>query len=246
MRKIRCLSGNTLKLIAAIAMVVDHVGLLFFPNKMIFRAIGRLSFPLFAFMIAEGCRHTRSKVRYLLTMASLATVFQLVYFFALGETNMCIFVTFTLSIIMVYSLHNFKRALFVPKEGRAHRLLSLLWLMLVFFGVFVLDLFFEIDYDFAGCMIPVMASIPHCDEDMPEEIKRFDTHFASVITTTLGLLVLAMANKPIQYFSLLTVPLLLLYSGKRGKLKLKYFFYIFYPAHLVLLYGLDLLLKYLK
>ena len=43
----------------------------------------------------------------------------------------------------------------------------------------------------------------------------------------------------------LAIPLLLLYSEKRGKLKTKYFFYIFYPAHLVLIYGIDVLISIL-
>ena len=45
-----------------------------------------------------------------------------------------------------------------------------------------------------------------------------------------------------QWYSLLALPLLLLYSGKRGKANLKYFFYIFYPVHLVVLQGIDMLL----
>ena len=47
----------------------------------------------------------------------------------------------------------------------------------------------------------------------------------------------------IQAFALLALPLLLLYSGKRGKVKMKYFFYVFYPLHLAALEGIAMILK---
>ena len=64
MKKIRFLSGNMLKVIAAITMTVDHIGVIFFPSSNILRIIGRIAFPIFAFMIAEGCKYTKNKFRY--------------------------------------------------------------------------------------------------------------------------------------------------------------------------------------
>ena len=60
MKKPQFLTGNMLKLLAAFSMLLDHAGLLFFPSEMGFRIAGRLAFPIFAFMIAEGCKYTRS------------------------------------------------------------------------------------------------------------------------------------------------------------------------------------------
>ena len=54
MSKSRFLSGNMLKIIAAVSMLTDHFGLMFFPFDVEYRIIGRLAFPIFAFMIAEG------------------------------------------------------------------------------------------------------------------------------------------------------------------------------------------------
>jgi len=71
MTKIRFLSGNMLKIIAALAMLCDHVGLLFFPSQDIFRIIGRLAFPIFAFMIAEGCKYTRNKAKYFFNLTHI-------------------------------------------------------------------------------------------------------------------------------------------------------------------------------
>lgn len=65
------LNATQLKLIAAFTMLLDHAGALLFPEVMILRVIGRLAYPLFAFMIAEGCRHTRNKLRYFLLIFGL-------------------------------------------------------------------------------------------------------------------------------------------------------------------------------
>ncbi len=241
MQKAGFLSGNMLKLIAALAMLCDHMGLLLFPNAELFRIIGRLSFPIFAFMIAEGCRYTRSKLRYLLTMVSLALAFQIVYFVAMDSLKMCIFVTFSFSILIIYSLQYFKKVLFDSSSTLQKKLLAFMIFLSLTVAIYVLDLFISMDYDFAGCMIPVFASLLHSDENSPEGLKKLDTVPVNVLMMGVGLVWLAIVNTNIQFFSLLSVPLLLLYSGKRGTAKLKYFFYIFYPAHLVILYGISLL-----
>ena len=57
------LSGNQLKIIAAISMTVDHLGFILFPSLIILRIIGRIAFPIFAYMIAEGCRYTKNEKR---------------------------------------------------------------------------------------------------------------------------------------------------------------------------------------
>ena len=98
------LSGNQLKLIALITMTVDHMGLILFDQFILLRIIGRLAFPIFAWMIAEGCRHTRSMGRYLGGMAAVAFVCQVVYLIALRSLEMCIMVTFSLSVGLCWLL----------------------------------------------------------------------------------------------------------------------------------------------
>ena len=58
------LTGNALKILAAIFMTIDHIGVMLFPRMLILRIIGRLALPVFAFMIAEGCKYTRNKKKY--------------------------------------------------------------------------------------------------------------------------------------------------------------------------------------
>ena len=57
-------SNNVLKIIACITMLLDHMGFILFPQYPIFRIIGRIAFPIFAFLLAEGCYYTKNKLRH--------------------------------------------------------------------------------------------------------------------------------------------------------------------------------------
>lgn len=98
------LSGNELKILGAIFMVIDHVGLMFFPTLKILRIIGRLAYPIFAFMIAEGCYYTKNKIKYFLNVFVLGAICQLVYYFYDRQLYMSILITFSLSILLIYAL----------------------------------------------------------------------------------------------------------------------------------------------
>lgn len=232
----RFLSGNMLKIIAAIAMVIDHAGLLLFPQAQLPRIIGRLAYPIFAFMIAEGCRYTKNKAKYLGGILALGILCQIVYFVAMGSTYMCILITFSFTVAVIYAMQSMKAAWL---QGQGSRALT----TAVFLGSIVLtwlaNAYLTVDYGFWGCMAGVFAAALHPAGDA---LKRFDRTENHVLMLSLGLLLLAFDRGGLQSWSLLAVPLLLLYSGKRGKLRMKYFFYIFYPAHLVALQGLAWLL----
>lgn len=237
------LSGNALKILAAIFMVCDHVGLVFFPSITLLRIVGRLAFPIFAFMIAEGCKYTKNKLRYFLMIFGLGATFQVVYYIVEKSFYMGILITFSLSVLLIYALDFFKEQLFTGKL--AGKLLSFAVFALSVVGVYFLNEWIEIDYKFFGCMTPVFASIFHHDVrgkyDVPA-LKKWDNVPVNVLTMGVCLLLLAASLIRMQFYSLLAIPLLLLYSGKRGKYKMKYFFYIFYPAHLVIIYGISMLL----
>ena len=59
--KFKGLTNCNLKLIAMIAMAIDHVGAFLMNDNDTMRTIGRLAFPIYAFLIAEGCAHTKNK-----------------------------------------------------------------------------------------------------------------------------------------------------------------------------------------
>ena len=60
------LTGNQLKLIAMLTMTIDHIGVILLPQYRFLRIIGRLSMPIYAFMIAEGCHYTHDRKAYFL------------------------------------------------------------------------------------------------------------------------------------------------------------------------------------
>ena len=97
LNKLRFLNSNALKFLAGFFMVIDHIGFLFFPTQELWRIIGRLSMPLFAFALAEGCRYTRNKTKHFILLFSLAVICQTVYYIFDGSLYMNILVTFSLA-----------------------------------------------------------------------------------------------------------------------------------------------------
>ena len=226
----RLLSGNALKIIGAMAMLCDHVGLMFFPQVQLFRIIGRLAFPIFVYMIAEGCRYTRSRPRYFLQIFLLAFGCQVVYFLVDRSLYMSILVTFSCSILIICALQQLKEA-----DGPQTALWSLIFLTAVA-GVYMLNKVVDIDYGFWGCMTPVFPAVFQDRRDAQRKsIPRLDRREVHIAMLALGLLILWLDLGGVQIWSLMATPVLLLYSGRRGKLRMKYFFYIFYPLHLALL-----------
>lgn len=229
---IKGLNGNQLKLIALVTMTIDHIGMILFPQILLFRIIGRLSMPIFAYMIAEGCRYTKSKRNYLLLTLGVGFVCQLVYWIAMESLFQCIMVTFSLSILLIYS---------IDYAAKQQTPLSFLCLALVFGCVGFICLWlptllpgtdFDISYGIFGVLLPVFAYIGK-------------TRRMSLILFSIGLFLMNCALGWIQWYSMLCVIPLALYDGTRGKTKLKYLFYIYYPAHLAALYFISLILQFI-
>ena len=223
------LSGNVLKILAAIFMTIDHIGVMLFPRVEILRIVGRLALPIYAFMIAEGCKYTRNKKKYFGMVFGLGAVCQTVYYFFDGSLYFSILITFSLSILMIYALQYWKRKKTV---------LSGLVLASSVIGVYLLNQVFTIDYGFWGCMLPVFAALAHGTEQ--------DSDTVNITMLGIGLVFLGISIGQTQWPSLLALPLLYAYNGKRGRLKMKYFFYIFYPTHLVVLEGIAMLMQHFK
>lgn len=113
MKRIRLLSGNFIKILGCIFMAIDHIGVVLFPRIIILRYIGRLAFPIFAFMIAEGAKYTRNKMKYFLMIFIIGVICQVFnYFFNNHDLYMCIFITFSISILLIYLIQFIKHLLF--------------------------------------------------------------------------------------------------------------------------------------
>ena len=133
----RGLSASTLKIIACVAMVIDHVGAYLLPHIPILRVIGRLAFPIFAYFIAEGCRYTRHKLKRFLLVFGLGLICEAVFFLYSGQIDGGILMTFSLSILLVYEVQAIKKSLAQKAIGRATLYALLLAASLV--GVWALN-----------------------------------------------------------------------------------------------------------
>ena len=80
------LNGFHLKLIAACTMFIDHMGHTLFPTVLWLRCIGRLAFPIFCFLIAEGCVYTRDRRKYALRLLAFALLSEVPFDLMVGGT----------------------------------------------------------------------------------------------------------------------------------------------------------------
>ncbi len=284
------MNGNQLKAVALVAMTVDHIGYILFPQVVWLRVVGRLAFPIFAFMVAEGCFYTRSRRRYLLLMCACALVIQIGYWLALHSLYQSIMTTLALAVATVLCLQRAAaRRTAGAVAGAAGVLMLDAWACLAAPGA--LGHGFGIDYGLAGVLLPAFAYLPHLladartggaqvagfgEEESPgggagagsgagagagtgddagagtgaggtPARRRIDarTRHLMLLAFSAGLVFLCAAlDRPdwhVQWFSLLALALLALYDGTRGKLHMKYLFYIYYPAHLAAIYSIGML-----
>lgn len=68
-----------MQLLAMLTMLIDHVGLVFFPEQELWRIIGRVSFPLYVYALVQGYERTTSRSRYLYRLGAIAMVSQVPY-----------------------------------------------------------------------------------------------------------------------------------------------------------------------
>lgn len=205
------LSTFQLKWIAIITMLIDHVGAVLFPYSMGFRIIGRIAFPIFCFLIVEGFSHTRDVRRYMVRLGIFALVSEIPYDLAFHggisfEEGQNVFFTLLLGVFMMYML----------SLGS-----GILVKVLVVLSVFVLAEVLNTDYSGRGILLILIYYLFR-------EKKAIGLPAGALWNFSYGW-------GMIQCFGVAATPFLAFYNGKRGP-KIKYFFYVFYPAHLFILY----------
>lgn len=230
------LSQNQLKILAACSMVLDHLGVEVFPQYHFLRMAGRLAFPIFAYFIFEGARYTHRPAGYLGRMLAMGMVCVAGYGLFAGVFYGNILITFSCSLTLLWTL---QRARKEEQEGNTLPAVGWLGLFLILTGAYAwLAGKVIIDYGIWGILLPVFAQLGRWLAREPAQEMPF-----SLGGFALGLVVLSMDMGGIQWLSLLALLLLALYSGQRGKWRMKQFFYWFYPLHLVLIYLFGLFIQ---
>ncbi|NTW72458.1 MAG: conjugal transfer protein TraX [Eubacteriaceae bacterium] len=222
--------NDMLKIIAALAMVADHAGAVFFPDTIIFRMIGRIAFPIFAFQVAEGFSRTSNFGSYLKRMLIFAAATAIpFYFFAIilniDPLYQNVMFTFSISLIVLYFLKN------------KHYILMFAALLFPL-GLEALT-GISFDYGIYGILVVLMFYV----------LKENTVRSMGLLVLTAGYLVSVYASEGIplylifsniQFLCIFALPLI--NKDYQHQISLpKYFFYVFYPGHIagiVLLYEL--------
>lgn len=238
------ISGNQLKMIACITMLIDHIGWLLLPDILILRIIGRISMPLFAFTFGEGCHYTRSKGKHFALVLICGLVTSAAMSFVMGEIYGNILITFSLSALIIYALDALKRAVAIGTKGQiAGYSFALAGAVLLAVGLCCFAPV-DIDYGIAGVMLPVCTRLLYFGYGGRTARLAPAYNFATVMALFfVNLAVLSAVYGIVQLFSILAMLPILAYSGKRGKHRLKGLFYAFYPAHLLFIAGVYLILN---
>lgn len=218
------ISASTLKLIAIAGMLLDHIGIVFghavpFWVKCALYAFGGLTFPIMAYLLGEGYRHTSNFRRYALRLLLFAVLTQLPYSLVLMPQGNVLF-TLLLGLLALYFYDHMK-----SRPG--------FWL--VFAGIVLASSF--LDWGLIG--VPMVLLYAHTKEKWKRLLLPYllpllffvlfplfsmQTGFLDYLPQTLFVLV----------GCTLSIPLLGAYNGERGR-PMKYFFYVFYPVHIIIL-----------
>lgn len=228
----RGISGSTIKIIAIVSMLIDHIGAVVVyryigytirqgniaPNEIyelyhLLRNIGRWGFPIFCFLLVEGFLHTRSVVKYALRLGLFALVSEIPFNLAFSgrvfdPSYQNVFFTLFIGLLVMICFRTVERT-------NLHIALKALFFLLSLIAGYYIAVFLCTDYNGIGvCCILVIYFFRN---NKSLQLLAGSLAFMWEVPAP-------MAFIPIAF-----------YNGKRG-LKMKYFFYVFYPVHLLVLY----------
>ena len=228
------LNSNHLKVIAIIAMTIDHIADLIYPGmpnniiSNILHIIGRLTAPIMFFFICEGFYYTKNLKKYILRLFIFAIISHIAYCFAFGINYMpfssgnifnqtSIMWSLAWSVVALYII-NYKTNL---KEWQK-------WLLVILINIIT----FSSDW---SC-IAVMAILSMYSNRGNLKKQIISMSFWIIIYAVISYLFVSKTYGLITLAVILAYPLLNFYNGEKGKLNwMKWFFYLYYPLHLVII-----------
>ncbi len=221
------MSSFVLKLIAIITMFIDHIGYAIFGNFSFFNYIGRIAFPIFAFQISEGYLHSKNLKKYFLRLFIFALISQIPFmlFSKLVSNQFSLNIFFTLLLglacICIYDKSKYKTLGIIA---------SIL--------IALIAQYTHCDYGFYGVAIIFIFYI------FKNDITKSSIAFmiATLIKYLIPIIKYGFYDVYLYLFICTLVPIIFisLYNGKKGK-DTKYLLYLFYPIHLLFIYGIYLI-----
>lgn len=232
MKKI-ALNGNQLKLIAIIAMTIDHLADVFYPGfpaqplPIAMHLIGRLTAPIMWFFVSEGFYYTKNVKKYMLRMFIFAVISHFAYCFAFGINPIPFSTGIFNQTSIMYPLFISVVVLWLQnKEKRMNKYLKFAIIFVLIWSAFPAD----------WSCIAVLAIVNMYSKrgDLKGQMKAmvFWVFIYGVISFFFVSKVYALELVGV----LMVYPLLKMYNGEKGKADwMKWFFYIYYPLHLVII-----------
>lgn len=232
------INSGDLKLIAMITMLIDHFGaafLIFYMNigdnrlkyydlYNIIRGIGRISFPIFIFLLVEGLFHTRSIWKYLSRLALFCILSEIPFDLAFRRQlfdwqHQNVFFTLLIGLAAI-ALMQYKKNFFNNKT-LANQFFNYLTNILIAAAAMLLAHFLKTDYSWAG-VLAILAAY---------WLRSTDLQMWAVC------LVLFFFSSSLEVYTVFCIPFIQHYNGKKGHLP-KWLPYLFYPVHLLILWGI--------
>lgn len=218
----KILSGSTLKIIAIISMLIDHTAAVlvspydFSMLYIIMRLIGRLAFPIFCFLLVEGMYYTSNAKKYLFQLGLFAIIseipFDLAFYHKIYDSSyQNVFFTLFLGALLIYIIEQ------LDKKKISY--ICIKWLCILF--ICYIAFFLQTDYGYKGIIL--ILCYYFC---------RYTSYIKLIIV---GMAIFLLYGFDLEIAAIFSALPIACYNGKRG-LKLKYFFYIFYPLHLIILF----------
>lgn len=228
----RGMSGSTLKIIAIVTMLIDHIGAAviarmmfasFLEEEVLYqiyrctRTIGRVAFPIFCFLLVEGFFHTHDAKKYAIRLGIFAVLseipFDLAFHSTLLETNsQNVFFTLLIGFLTMMAYQKAEQKL----AQNAGLFRAVVFVLIVMTGMGLAD-FLKTDYAGKGVFCIWILYLFRGNKKI--QLLAGCMSFLWEPPALFGFL-------PIAY-----------YNGKRG-FSMKYFFYLFYPVHLLCLYAI--------
>lgn len=233
------LNSNHLKIIAIIAMTIDHIADLLYPGmpnifiSNVMHIIGRLTAPIMFFFICEGYHYTKDVKKYISRLFIFALISHFAYCFAFGINfipfstgnifnQTSIMWTLAWAVVALHIVHG-KNNLKEWQKWLLIILINLITFSSDFSSIAVMTILFM--YDRRGNLKSQMIC-------MMAWLSLYALISYLFVSKTYGLIAMT---------AILVYPLLKNYNGQRGKVKwLKWFFYLYYPLHLIIIGALRL------
>lgn len=216
-----------LKLWACLFMLVDHVAVAFFDDNLILRGIGRLAMPIFAFLLVEGFRHSHNLANYFRRLMLLGLLSQPIYMYAFPDypgLGLNILFTLALGLLMLYGYAKNGNVWVVAVAAVLAEIANLDYGSFAILLIFVLYRWDGVNR--TGLMRLMLVPVAW-------QLARRLIHVLNITgfgkPELFGLLAPTFVTGALAWFAVFFIAAYNNQSGWRGK----YWFYLFYPAHLL-------------